>query len=123
MQDRHLDFAIKFLEIHAEKLMPIQMEEVLQIFLVARSDYQRLLQVNAAMTCLRRFRYEARLLTRGLLVIAAVCRELPNPDDDIPVIAAAMDVWPDDRRLQGDGSPRSRSQRWGVTAAKCAVLK
>merc|ERR1719316_884779 len=34
VQDRHLDFALGFLDVHAAKLMPIQMEEVLQIFLV-----------------------------------------------------------------------------------------
>ena len=56
---------------------------------------------------MRRFRFEPRLLTRALLCIAAIglpsAEVLPDTESAIPLIAAAMDVYPEDRRLQGAG--------------------
>ena len=64
-------------------------------------------KVVAAIDCMRRFRFEPRLLTRALLCIAAIglpeVEELPVTESAVPLVAAAMDCYPDDRRLQGAG--------------------
>lgn len=108
--DRHIDFALRV--VHGTGVGPVVWEHGLQVMLVSRSPHKLREQAQVALWILRHLRPDPKLVIRAVLALSmtysvrASLRNSPSSSAVLGIqeITAAMDLYSDNRKVQGAGA-------------------